>query len=1038
MESLVKLCVRRPIFSAVLALTIVVVGIAGFSQLGLDQFPKIDSPSVTITTRMAGASPEEIETDVTQKVEEAVSSISGLDSLESTSSDGVSSVRAQFVLEKSGDVAAQEVRDHVDRVLSELPDAAKKPEIQKMDPDAQAILHVALRTQRPIGEATEVADKKVKRLLQSVSGVGSVNVVGGRARQISVWVDPVALSARGLTAADVKGAIASGNTSIPGGTVQAGPTDSTLRVRGQVEEPAALGAIVVKQANGAPIRVRDVARIEDGYEEQTSVATVNGERTLLLTIRKQSGANTLEVVDEVRDRLGTIEKTLPEGYRLEVVRDGSGVVRTSVSTVEEHLVLGAILASLVVLLFLGSARSAAVAALAIPVSIVGTFALMWWQGFTLNMITLLALALAVGIVIDDAIVVLENIHRFVEEKGMKPFPAAIAATKDIGLAVLATTLSLMAVFLPVAFMSGMAGRFMRGFGVTMACAIGVSMLVSFTLTPALAARVVEPPADGATGGQRKKIRLERLVDRLYGPIERGYLALLRWVMARRWVVVVASVVTLASSVPLAAVVPKALLPENDEAQFQVSVRAPEGTSVESTLLVAERIAREVRASIPGVRVTSTTIGDNDGAANLARIYVGLTDPAERKESAVLLMERVRKEIVPHQAKELRVEVSEVSGVGGGNPNAISYTITGPDLKELARYAKTIVAELKKVQGAADVTSSYIDGKPELDAVLDRDRAADLGVSTGDVASTLLLTVGGQTVSTYSEGGEDYDVKLRAERAYRADAEGLGLITVPSTLRGPVPVRDVVQVRQTTGPSSIERESRQRRITITANAAPGYSQSDVSAPLGRIVDGLHLPAGYRAQPSGMTRETGKTISAFVGAFLLSFVFMYLVLAAQFESWLHPITILLSLPLTIPFALISLFLLNGSLNMFTGLGLFVLFGIVKKNSILQVDHANSLRREGMPRAEAVLRSNRDRLRPILMTTLAFVAGMVPLAFSKGIGAGQSRAIASVIIGGQSLSLLLTLVATPVFYTLFDDAAEWLHARLRRTDAADRGEA
>ena len=867
-----------------------------------------------------------------------------------------------------------------------------------------------------------------------------MNLVGGRARQINVWVDPIALSARGLTAVDVQSAIESGNTSIPGGTVRAGPTDSTLRVRGRVETPAALGAIVVKQVNGAPIRVRDVARVEDGYEEQSSVATVNGERTLLLTIRKQSGANTVEVVDAVRGRLGTIEKTLPDGYRLEVVRDGSGVVRTSVSTVKEHLVLGAILASLVVLLFLGSPRSAVVAALAIPVSIIGTFALMWWQGFTLNMITLLALALAVGIVIDDAIVVLENIHRFVEEKGMKPFPAAIAATKDIGLAVLATTLSLMAVFLPVAFMSGIAGRFMRGFGVTMACAIGVSMLVSFTLTPALAARVVEPRADGARGGQRKKTRLERLVDRAYAPLERAYLALLRWVMARRWIVVVASVLTLASSVPLAAVVPKGFLPENDEAQLQVSVRAPEGTSLEATSLIAERIAREVRASIPGVRLTSTTIGDAAGPANLARVYVGLSDPAERKESAVQLMERVRKEIVSHQAKELRVEVSEVSGVGGGSPNTISYTVTGPDLGELARYAKTIVAELRKVRGAADVTSSYVDGKPEFDVVVDRDRAADLGVSTGDVASTLLLTVGGQTVSTYSERGEEYDVKLRAEKAYRADADGLGLITVPSTLRGavPVPVRDVVQVRQTTGPSSIEREGRQRRITITANAAPGYSQSDISDPLGRIVDGLHLPEGYRAQPSGMTRETGKTAAAFLGAFLLSFVFMYLVLAAQFESWLHPITILLSLPLTIPFALISILAMNGSLNMFTGLGLFVLFGIVKKNSILQVDHANTLRREGMPRAEAVLRSNRDRLRPILMTTLAFVAGMVPLAFSKGIGAGQSRAIASVIIGGQSLSLLLTLIATPVFYTLFDDAAEWLRARFRRKAAADRGEA
>jgi hydrophobic/amphiphilic exporter-1 (mainly G- bacteria), HAE1 family len=1036
MQWLARICVKRPVFAAVLMLIIVVVGLAGYTQLGLDQFPNIDAPMVTITTTLEGAAPEEVESDITEKIEQAVSTIAGLDTLSSTSSEGISIVTVTFSLDKNGDLATQEVRDQINRLLSDLPQGVRSPQVQKLDPAASPIMTIALRSTRPLIESTEYADKTIRRQLEGLAGVGQVNVVGGRKRQLHVWLDPQALRAHGVTARDVQNAIAMQNTSVPGGVVSGGPTDQMLRVQGRVDSPAQLGAIVVKPLDGHPLRVSDLARVEDGGEEESTIATVNGERTLLLTVRKQSGENTVVVADALQERLAQVKRSLPSGYQLDVIRDNSQVVRTSVSTVQEHLILGAIFASLVVLLFLGSVRSALVAALSIPVSIIGTFALMWWQGFTLNMITLLALALAVGIVIDDAIVVLENIFRFVKEKGMKPFPAAVHATKEIGLAVLATTFSLMAVFLPVAFMSGMSGRIVRGFGVTMAFSIAVSLIVAFTLIPSLSARVITPPgqdSDGKTLASKKGF-LERLTDRLFRPVERAYMAILRWSMAHRWVIVLACVLVMAATVPLGIAVKKSFMPENDVAQFQVTMRAPEGTSRSSTLIAAERIATGLR-TLPGVIFTNTTIGnDTEESANLATIYVQLTDPKERKLTAVQMMDQARDQVIAKQPKDLTISVAESFG---GPSNGVQYNLTGPDLRQLGAISQRIVAELKKAPSAVDVTSSFIEGKPELLAKIDRAKAADLGVSVSDIAETLRLLVGGLKVSTYAEAGEQYDIRVRADQRYRADAEGLALVTVPSSLHGAVPLRDVVDLRASSGPASIHREGRQREVSITANIALGYGQNDVQAAIDRIIAQLKLPSGYRIEPSGFTREGGRTAIAFVGALLLSVVFMYLVLAAQFESLTHPISILMALPLTIPFALLSLLIFGGSINVFSGLGIFVLFGIVKKNSILQIDHTNHLRSQGADRLDAILNANRDRLRPILMTTLAFVAGMLPLVFSRGIGAGQSQAIAGVVIGGQTFSLLLTLLAVPVAYSILDDLSARVRRRFFARSTVDRGE-
>jgi hydrophobe/amphiphile efflux-1 (HAE1) family protein len=1017
MQWLAALSVRRPVFASVLILMVLVVGIAGYLKLGVDRFPKIDFPVVTVITRLPGAAPEDVETEISDRVEEAVNTISGIDELRSISSEGVSQVVVTFVLEKDVDVAAQEVRDRINGILPQLPSNIEQPVVTKIDPDASPVLYVALQGDKPLREMTEYADKVVRRRMEGARGVGQVLILGGQERQLNVVLDPLRLRAQNLTALDVQRAIAGQNLTVPGGRVDNGPEQKTLRIYGRVRSAQELGGLVVRQKDGHTTVISDVGRVEDTAEEPESEALRDGVPAIVLAIRKQSGANTVEVVDELRWRIDEIRAGLPAGMGLEVVRDDSGVIRTSVSAVKEHLVVGALLAALVVMLFLGSVRSTVIAAVAIPTSIIGTFAAMWIQGFTLNTITLLALALAVGIVIDDAIVVLEIIYRWVHDKGRTPREAAIGGTKEIGLAVLATTLSLIAVFMPVAFMGGIPGRFLSSFGMTMAFAIAVSLLVAFTLTPMMASRWLKPRPP--PGSQARKPVLERVVDAFFSPIERGYLRALGWVMRHRWVVVLAAAGALAST--------KGFLPRNDEAQFEILVRAPEGTSLQQTSLIGERIARQVR-SFDVVASTLTTVGGDDARTqNVARVYVRLIDPERRRQSQDQVMNRVRNEVLSHLPPELRVSVGEVGIFGGGafSTAKIQYTLSGPDLERLGQYTERILERMRQVPGAVDVDSNLVTGKPEIGVYVDRARAADLGVQVSDVANALRVLVGGLDVSTYQERGEQYDVHLRAESRYRADQQGLRLLTVPSSLLGSVPLSEVVQLRDGTGPAQINRLNRQRQATLLANPAPGVGDSTIADALRDIIAQQNLPSDYVAAPTGSTREMGRVAKNFLVAFLLSGVFMFLVLAAQFESWLHPITIMLSLPLTLPFAILSVILFRQALDIYSALGILVLFGVVKKNAILQIDRTNGLRREGMSRLPAILEANRERLRPILMTTFSFVAGMIPLVLSRGVGSGFNRATAGVVVGGQLMSLMLTLLATPVAYSLFDD----LSKKLRR---------
>jgi HAE1 family hydrophobic/amphiphilic exporter-1 len=1000
-----------------LVMVFVVLGIAAFSRLGVDLYPKIDLPRATITTTLPGASAEEMETEVTKPIEEAVNTIQGIDELRATTVEGVSRVNISFVLERDVEQAVQDVRDRVSTILYRLPEGIDPPIIEKIDPDAQPIMSISVSGDRSMREITEIADKQIKQQLESVTGIGQILLIGGRTRAIQIEIDAEKMNGLGISVNQLSQTLVRQNVEIPSGRIEQGHREVTLRTLGRISSPEQFGDLIVSAERNAMVRVRDFATVTDSWEEPRDLARLDNEPAVTLLVRKQSGTNTVKVIQTVKDRLGEIRKSLPSDLKVAVIRDQSIFIEGSVHAIYEHLILGGLFASIVVLFFMRNLRATIIAAVAIPTSIIATFTILNALDYTLNNLTLLGLTVSVGIVIDDAIVVLENIFRFIEEKKYTPFNAAIEATKEIGLAVMATTLSLVVIFAPVVFLGGIPGRFLKSFGITAATAIMVSLLVSFTLTPMLSSRFFKPAGAGKNARTSKE-------SALYRPIENAYIAALRWSMGhRKTVVLVCTMISLAS-VPMAMRIGKDFFPDDDQDEFDIVVKTPEGTSLEGTDAILMQMEARIR-KLPEVRHLLTTVNSGGtGGVTDGNIYVRLRPLAERTISQFDVMKLARSALQDFPG--VRTSVQSISGIagGGGRNSNVMIVVRGTDINVLGGLASRFTERMKNIPGVVDVDSSLNIGNPEIQIRILRDKASDLGVSATDVALALRLMISGeQDITKYKEGDELYEVRLRVQPAQRKSVESIASLMIPAAGGRLIRLDNIARIERGTGPAQIDRYNREHQVTLYANTLPDMPLNEAMNEAGRIIDQSGLPAGFDYRFTGRGKVFQEMIGSFGIAVVLALIFVYMVLAAQFESFVHPLSIMASLPLAIPFAIASLFLTGKTLHMWSALGLLLLFGIVKKNSILQVDFANRLRREqGYDRYRAIIEANRARLRPILMTTFSIIAGMIPTALGKGPGSASRSAIAVVVVGGQSLCLLLTLLAVPVVYSIFDDIAHF----------------
>jgi HAE1 family hydrophobic/amphiphilic exporter-1 len=1021
--SLSELCIRRPVFTWVLVFVPVVLGIVSYFELGVDLFPKVDFPVISISAAFPGASAEEMESSVTKPLEEALNTISGIDELRSTTREGSTTVVVRFVLEKNGDVGAQEARDKISSISRILPEGMETPLVNKFDLDAAPIITLGVSGKRDLREVTEIARHDIQELLQTVPGVGNVFLTGGRNRAINVRVDTDRLRVLGVSIEEVRRALVAQNLEIPGGIVDQGPREMVLRTLGRITRPEDFNELIVTNRKGYPIRIKDIARAEDSVEEPRGLSRLDGNNAVSLFIQKQSGTNTVAISDAIQERLERIKKTLPSDIVVEITQDQSRFIRVSMEEVKFHLLLAAILVGATIMLFIRDWRTTIIATLAIPTSIIPTFLLMQLMGFSLNNITMLGLILSIGIVIDDAVVVHENIFRHMEENGLDAMQASRIGTKEIATAVLATSLSLVVIFVPVAFMGGMVGRFFSSFGLTVAFAILMSLFVSFTLTPMLCSRFLKLEKDTVGHSSSKSGFIYRRIESIYGFV-------LRWSLKHRWATVFLSLIVVLATIPILMNLGVNMIPRDDQSELQVSFITPEGYTLERTDQVIREIEQRL-AKLPGVVHRFVSIGQSgtakgQGDVTRGSIYLRTVELQDRDFSQFDLMRRTREILAEYP--DLRTSVSDVSALGGG-PNGdnriFQISLQGPDITQLAQYADALRIKLQNLPGMVDVDSTLSMRKPELQVSIDRERAMDLGIPVQTIANTLNVLVGGQIVSNYKENTQQYDVWLRADKQFRTDSKSLLALTLPSPNAGPIELGSLARLQQQQGPSQIDRLNRQRTVTLMAHPDE-VSLNDAVVYAKKCVAELNLPPDYGIVFGGQADMLNETAYYFAVALVLSITFMYLILAAQFESWIHPISILSALPVTIPFGLLSLLLLRTPLDLYAMFGLFMLIGIVKKNGILQIDKTNELRREGAKRDAAILEANFTRLRPILMTTVMLMAAMIPIAMGQGPGASARASMAKVIIGGQALSLLLSLVVTPVVYALLDDLKLYLSKR------------
>ncbi len=1031
--------VKRPVFATMAIMALVVLGVVSYPEIGVDLFPKVDFPIVNISTHLKGASPEVIDVDVTDRIEGAVNTINGVKSITSSSTEGDSRVTVEFVLERNIDLAVQDVREKIALIRNKLPADIEEPRIAKVDPDATAVLWMNLSGQKTVKELSTYVDEVLKEQLQRINGVGDVQIWGLRLRQVRVWLDADKLRAYGLAATDVMGALKRQNVELPGGRIESLSKEYTVKVKGEFASISEIDDLVIAYDKGAPVRLRHVGKAEDGMEEKRTMVRYNGVPAVAMGLQKQSGTNTVAVVNRVKEEIEKIRTILPPGMSLNIAMDQSIFIQRSIDEVQKHLIIGSIFAVLAVFLFLRNFRTTLISAVALPVSIIATFALIRAFDFTFNNMTMLALTLSVGLLIDDAIIVIENIYRHIED-GMAPREASTFATSEIGLAVMATTFAIVAIFLPVAFMKGIIGRFFLQFALTVVFSVLVSLLVSLTLTPMLASIFLKriahqrgtPGTDAATAAKPAR-HFAYWFERGYNKIEEGYRPLLVFSLRHRGVMLIGALLIFAGSLYMTTFIGKEFIPPEDQGQFLIRLEAPIDYSIDKAdefFRPAEKIVRET----PEISAVYYRLGLG-GAVNRGVMMTRLVPKAERKKSQEDLKKEIRGKL--RKFPGLKVSAEDVSLIGGGQRQVpIQYSIRGRDLDALQTYTRQIAGEFSKMPGIVDVDTSLEMGKPELKVFIDRDKAADLGVDVATIAEAVNLLISGETeVTKYKDEsrGKRYDLRIRLNPEERSNPADLSKLYVRSLDGRLVELRNLVRIQEGGGPSVINRVDRQRSISLFASLEGkplGQAVEELNAIAGRI-----LPDDYLPKYKGTAETMGESFKYLMFALILGVIMAYMVLAAQFESFVHPFTVLLAMPLSFIGAFSALLITGNTLNIFSFIGLILLMGLVKKNAILLVDYTNVLRGRGVPRREAILQAGPVRLRPILMTTFAMVFGMLPVAFGVGEGSETRSPMGIAVIGGLLTSLFLTLVVVPAAYDLFDD---WQGVFKRRRDKRKHREA
>lgn len=1019
---LVGVAIRQPVFTTMIMVGLVVLGLFGLRRLAIDQFPDVSIPIVTIQTTYPGASPEVIEREVSKRIEEAVNPTRGVDELTSTSLEGVSLITVAFELGTDIDAATADIRSKIEQIRRNLPDAIDQPLVQQFDPAQQPILSLALSSDAwSATRLTELADGDLRRALEGVNGVGRVQITGASAREVHILLRPEQMEALDISVQEVQQALSSQNLEIPAGRIEQGNREMLVRVLGRITDPAQFGNIIVASRNGQTVRLRQVAEVRDASEEARSIALIDGEPAVGIDLLKVSGANTVAVAEGIKEVIAEVRQTLPPEVALRTVRDNSVSIEESVAGVEHELVLGALLTVLIVFLFLNNGRATLITSLTLPVSVVSTFILLDALGFTLNTLTLMALSLSIGILIDDAIVVVENIVRHREE-GASPMAAAYGGTSEIFLAVMATTFSIVAVFVPVAFMGGIIGRFFYQFGITVAWAVLVSLFVSFTLTPMLSARWLRDDH-----GSEQTLRwwsisrpigaFNRWFDRMAG----HYHGMVTWALAHRPTILVAAALSMVGALALFPLVGGSFMPEQDAGEFSVTFETPTGSSLSYTTGKAHEVERVLRG-IDGVIYTFATVGAGQtGTVNRGEVFVKMTKRGERRITQQDAMSEARRLL----ANRVGIEASVLVGGGmGGTVKPIQIALKGPESGVLQALSDSVVSRVKQVPTAIEVSSSLGDPRPEIRLVVDLDRANDLGLSAAQIANTVQPLLTGATATTWEDPtGEERDVVVRLPEEDRTTPERIARLPLVTSQRGTdgravtVPLGAVATLEQGTAPSQIDRKDLSRVATVAVNLAPGHALSDVSADVEAALADLPLPDGYSFSLAGDTKELAETTGYVLESLMLAIILIYLILASQFGSFLQPIAIMLSLPLSLVGVMLALLFTGDTLNIMSMIGIIMLMGLVTKNAILLVDYANALRARGVGIFEAVAQAGSVRLRPIMMTTLAMIAGMIPIALGTGDG-GEFRApMARAVIGGLITSTMLTLIVVPVVYSFFE---------------------